>query len=222
MARRKKARRTESGNPSFRTSPFSSLKGLAVSDDSPSAGAKAPASHPSPPAEEDFLQAMAGLGVKPLDGTSAVPPEPVMKPEAAQEPDAEPPEDERDLFLQALGRLDVRFEDEIPETPTPPAPRRMKQLVRGKLRIEAEIDLHGLTRDQALEKLEHFLGNAAYHGWRTVRVITGKGQHSADGPVLREAVEHLLRTRRLEAVIEWGRAPRQFGGGGALILFLRS
>jgi len=218
MARRKKARRRPGAKPAFRTSPFGSLKGMTVSDVTPPvSGAPKTTSPPSSPVEEDFLQAMAGLGVRPLDGATPEPPAPATAPET----ETAPPEDEHSLFLQALGQIDVRFKDELPEPPVMPAPRRMKQLIRGRLRIEAEVDLHGLTRDQALEKLGHFLGNAAHHGWRTMRVITGRGRHSAEGPVIREAVEHLLRTRRPETVIEWDRAPRQFGGEGALILFLR-
>jgi DNA-nicking Smr family endonuclease len=51
-------------------------------------------------------------------------------------------------------------------------------------------------------------------------IITGKGLHSSDGPVLRQAMEKLLNQQR-EHVLEWSVAPRRFGGDGALIVFLR-
>ena len=96
----------------------------------------------------------------------------------------------------------------------------MRQVERGHLRPEAELDLHGLTVDEASEKVRFFLGDACFQRFQTVLIITGKGLHSSDGPVLRQAMETLLNHLR-EQVIEWGIAPRRFGGDGALIVFLR-
>ena len=79
---------------------------------------------------------------------------------------------------------------------------------------------HGLTVDEASAKIKFFLQDATYQGFQTVLVITGKGLHSSDGPVLRRAMEVLL-TKNSKQVIEWGVAPRRYGGDGALVVFLR-
>ena len=97
----------------------------------------------------------------------------------------------------------------------------MRQLRRGQLVPEDQLDLHGLHRHEALEKVRFFLEDAAYHGRRTVLIVTGRGQHSAEGPVLREAVARYLREEQGGQVLEWGVAPKNYGGDGALVVFLR-
>jgi DNA-nicking Smr family endonuclease len=125
-------------------------------------------------------------------------------------------------FLEAVRQLDEPCKDELPvsaESPRP-CPRRMKQLERGDLVPAGELDLHGLTRDEAVARTRTFLGHAASQGWPVVLVVTGKGLHSSEGPVLRQAVERLLNDAR-DLVLEWGEAPRRFGGSGALAVFPR-
>ncbi len=54
---------------------------------------------------------------------------------------------------------------------------------------EAEIDLHGLSREEALNDLEHFLRWAKSQDLPYIRVITGKGTGSFEKvPVVRNAV----------------------------------
>lgn len=136
-----------------------------------------------------------------------------------------PPEhDENSLeyFLHALGKLDVSFSDGIPpEEGSRTEPRRMRQVRQGKLRPEAHLDLHGLSRGEALEKVRFFLENAVHHGRRTVLLVTGRGKGSRGEPILRGEVERYLKGEGRSLVIEWDRAPRQYGGEGALILFLK-
>jgi DNA-nicking Smr family endonuclease len=224
-------------NQEFAHNPFRDLKGLSVSD-APKPGKKAasqpaprpPAPKPAAPADDGelFAAEMKLLGVakqahddlpeKPLPKAAE---SPAAKPQAPAKPAA--PEDE---FLAAIGRLDVTFSDEYPE-PEPeadlprPAPRRMRQLRRGQLVPEDQLDLHGLHREPALEKVRFFLQDAVYNGHRTVLIVTGRGQHSAEGPVLREAVARLLREDPDGLVLEWGIAPPRYGGDGALVVFLR-
>ena len=93
-------------------------------------------------------------------------------------------------------------------------------LRRGRWAIQGELDLHGLTRDEAVARTRAFLAHAARQRWPAVVIVTGKGLHSAEGPVLRRTVERLLDSSR-ELVLEWGEAPRRFGGAGALAVFLR-
>ena len=78
----------------------------------------------------------------------------------------------------------------------------------------ASIDLHGLRVEDARRKLEAFLARAARtHSGQVVRVITGKGRHSEDGPRLRPMVmEELALSRNL--VAEWAAS---LDGGSVLV-----
>lgn len=205
--------------PQFQSSPFKSLKGFAVSDEEKGSPVKDPPAPPREVAEEvDFLAAMADLGVERTG--------PESNGETSGNRPVTPPvemvaaEDE-ELFLREVGCFDKVFRDELPEEPADTSPRRMKQLRQGKLGVDAELDLHGLERVAARQRTLHFLENAVYQGFQTVRIITGQGHRSVDGPVLRETIERLLRDECPSQVLEWGRAPARQGGAGALILFLR-
>ncbi|MDT8442284.1 MAG: Smr/MutS family protein [Desulfuromonadales bacterium] len=171
-----------------------------------------------------FAAEMECLGVQPLPGRDRQLPDtgderPVAKP-ARQAPA------ERELFLETLGNLDSLFRDDVPEEQTDAAPagharpRRMRQLARGRLRPQAELNLHGLNATEAAARAGFFLEKACCDGLDCVLLITGKGLHSADGPVLRPAMERLLQEKRA-LVVEWGVAPQALGGSGALAVFLR-
>jgi DNA-nicking Smr family endonuclease len=77
-----------------------------------------------------------------------------------------------------------------------------------------------MTVEEASQKVKFFLQNSSFNNVDAVIIITGKGLHSDEGPVLRKAVGRLLSSLH-ELVVEWGIAPREYGGDGALIVFLR-
>ena len=54
------------------------------------------------------------------------------------------------------------------------------------------IDLHGLIRDEALRKVETVVKEMRVRGITKLRIITGKGKHSSDDPVIPQAVDTLL------------------------------
>jgi DNA-nicking Smr family endonuclease len=96
----------------------------------------------------------------------------------------------------------------------------LRKLRRGQLAVEAEIDLHGLTRHAAQDALRQFLNECVLHGLRSVRVIHGKGLRSGPaGPVLKEGVDHWLR--KLDNVAAFASARPVDGGTGALYVLLR-
>ena len=99
-------------------------------------------------------------------------------------------------------------------------PRRvLTDLRRGRWVVQAELDLHGLTRDEARSALGHFLHEALEHGYRCVRLIHGKG-HGSPGrePVLKAKVQRWLAQRR--EVVAFAQASAPHGGAGALIVLL--
>jgi hypothetical protein len=209
----------------MQNNPFKNLKGFSVlaSDDKPAEPRERPVARPaSLDTPASFAEEMVRLGVqrivKPQGAAAAMP----TVVEAVVE-SAAPAVDE-ELFAAALGKLDTVFVDQYPddEEPVVSAPRRMKQLRQGKSIPEATLDLHGATRDEARAKVRYFLENAVYHGMKTVLIVTGWGRGSGGESVLRGEIEQYLAGDGRAWVAEWGRAPKQHGGDGALVVFLKS
>jgi len=210
----------------FATSPFAALKGVKAEVSPPEV--KQP-SKPAPPAVKDqgdadlFLRAMADVQrlhevKRPLAAESRPP---AVKPMVRRIE-----EEEQQVFLQALQqlKLDVTFRDELPED-APSLPRscnRLRQLRRGTIRIDYELDLHGLTRDEAMDALAAFIGGAYRRGQQAVLVITGKGNSSPGEPVLLGAVQEWLRKEGKPMVSETVMAPKEMGGDGAVVVFIRT
>jgi DNA-nicking Smr family endonuclease len=79
--------------------------------------------------------------------------------------------------------------------------------------IEATLDLHGLYQVEAAAAVSDFLNEARSRGRRLVRIIPGKGIHSATGyGVLNDLVRQILRDRGYK----FSSAKINEGGAGAL------
>ena len=87
------------------------------------------------------------------------------------------------------------------------------------LRPEARLDLHGRTAAEAELALGIFLEDSSRRGLEKVLVITGKGNHSADGPVLGKTVRRFLEASPRAG--RFGQAGKTEGGSGALWVILR-
>nr|WP_243370929.1 Smr/MutS family protein [Geotalea sp. SG265] len=210
---------------SFSHNPFKSLKGLETKKAvGPAKPAAPPAVKPPPAIDDDlalFLREVADVAR--LEGEAKAPGKGASpKPPAVQRIE----ESERKIFLQALEKLemDVVFQDELPDDVEPLRPlnqNRLRQLKRGAIRIDFQLDLHGLTRDEALENLARFVTGAYNRSQKAVLVISGKGNNSPGEPVLQAAVAGWLRDKGKEMVAEYAPAPRQMGGNGAFVVFLK-
>jgi DNA-nicking Smr family endonuclease len=107
-----------------------------------------------------------------------------------------------------------------------------RQLERGRLAVDARLDLHGMRQRDAHGALRRFLKSAQRKGHRHVLVITGKGAEidarrpfyvAEERGVLRQAVPHWLSQPDLaQVVISYAEAPRRLGGEGALYVRLRA
>lgn len=96
------------------------------------------------------------------------------------------------------------------------------RLARGRLPIEARVDLHGLTQAEAHSLLLSFLHRARQAGLRHVLVITGKGASGGSEGALRRAVPQWLATTPFRALVSaHDHAAHRHGGAGALYLRLR-
>ena len=95
----------------------------------------------------------------------------------------------------------------------------MRKLRRGVWAIQAQLDLHGARRDEARERLNHFVHEARRSGLRCVRVIHGKGIGSPGRePVLKGKVKGWLAQKK--EVIAFTQARAADGGAGALLVLL--
>jgi len=122
------------------------------------------------------------------------------------------------LALDAA-ELDVESGDELSYRREGVAASALRRLRRGEYAVLDELDLHGMTQDEARVALGGFLAEAAQHGRRCVRIIHGKGRGSGHrGPVLKSAVNRWLR--RHGDVRAFCSARRNDGGTGALYVLL--
>jgi DNA-nicking Smr family endonuclease len=97
-------------------------------------------------------------------------------------------------------------------------PRRLR---RGQWAMQAQIDLHGMTRDEAREALATFVHTSVQRGLRCVRVVHGKGIGSPGRvPVLKGKVRAwLVQNTHVMAFVQ---APPTQGGHGAVLVLLNS
>ena len=96
------------------------------------------------------------------------------------------------------------------------------KLARGRLEIDAKVDLHGLTQHEAYGLLLSFLHRAHASGLRYVLVVTGKGSTNKGDGVLRRVVPEWLTTPAFRFVVSsHDGAARNHGGAGALYIRLR-
>lgn len=187
---------------------------------------------PAPDKGETELFRRAMAGVKALDGPredaakiekpGTAPREPARSASPAA---AGSDQESTELFLQEVGRLklEAKFVDSVPddEELKPLSGNRLRQVKRGIITVSHQLDLHGLTREEALAALPRFLDAARRKGQKAALVITGKGINSPGEPVLQQAVAAWLREAGREMVLEFAPAPRELGGGGAYVVFLR-
>lgn len=99
---------------------------------------------------------------------------------------------------------------------------KLLELRTGKIAPDREVDLHGLRSEDARQRLRATLDTAHQAGERCVLVIHGRGRHSEDGPVLRDAVpQWCLEPPLANQLLALASAPRALGGPGATLLLVR-
>ena len=107
--------------------------------------------------------------------------------------------------------------------------RNFNRLQKGQMPIDARLDLHGMTVEQAKLRLKSFLLNAHARGDRVILVITGKGLRSGfdefnrpNRGVIREGLPQWVKDKTLAPmIVQITPAHRQHGGDGAFYLYLR-
>lgn len=105
--------------------------------------------------------------------------------------------------------------------------RTEARLKRGQMPVEARLDLHGCTQDQAHHQLNEFVLSAHARGKRCVLVITGKGSSRSDREeqavgVLRQKLPLWISMSPLRGIVlKAYPAVQRDGGTGAWYLYLK-
>ncbi|MBX9456997.1 MAG: Smr/MutS family protein [Rhizobium sp.] len=129
------------------------------------------------------------------------------------------------------GETTRTFEDMAYQAPPQPKPapgrhqpleRPVKRkIAKGRLELEARIDLHGMFQDEAHGLLHAFIQRAFDRGLRHVLVITGKGTSMGSDGALKRAVPMWFAKPEFRHLISsWETAAPNHGGEGALYVRL--
>jgi DNA-nicking Smr family endonuclease len=134
--------------------------------------------------------------------------------------------DEREALNESL-TAPLTFEDRLDMGDEaaflrPGLPKRvLTDLRRGRWVLQGELDLHGLTRDEARDALAQFLAHSLQQGRRCIRVIHGKGLGSPGRvSILKQLSRGWLAQR--EEILAFCQAGPHDGGGGALLVLMRA
>ncbi len=171
-----------------------------------------------PPEKDEDLFRQMMAGVKPLRVEKRVEPE---KPKISPHHKTRSPEEDiTSDFGEQMYVTGVNPEETLFFARAGLQQRTIKQLKRGDLPIDARLDLHGETINDAGILLTQFIEQARDEGCRCVIVIHGKGHRSAEGkPVLKAQVNHWLRES--PAVLAFSSAQPKHGGAGAVYVLLK-
>jgi DNA-nicking Smr family endonuclease len=97
-----------------------------------------------------------------------------------------------------------------------------RKIAKGRIAIDARIDLHDMTQALAHDRLYAFLADARSRGLRHVLVVTGKGRSLGSEGVLKRMVPVWLNGPRFSEIVSgYSTAGQRHGGEGAIYVRLR-
>jgi len=113
-----------------------------------------------------------------------------------------------------------------PSSPPVAAPhgidrRTLQRLKRGLVSIDARLDLHGMTQEEAHRHLTLSLAHYQRQGARCILVITGIGERTTGGTLRRMTPRWLAEPPNAARIIAYSPAQKRHGGEGALYVLLR-
>jgi len=151
----------------------------------------------------------------------------------ADTPEVQPPPETKQPSPSRITAPPRTAQQSAQNATPPPRPRKrpesgidkrtLERLRRGKMPLEAVLDLHGMRQDEAHRRLVTFVLSCWMSGQRALLIITGKGTRSAEpGGVLRKQVPRWLHDDPLgEKVLTIQTAQPKDGGTGAYYVLLR-
>ena len=103
-----------------------------------------------------------------------------------------------------------------------PSPVPLKKRLKRYPPPQKLLDLHGDTASMAEIKADSYIRTCRRNGVFTLRIVVGKGLHSAYGAVLPDVIEDLLIKLKKEGVVLWFQWDRKKkSASGALIVYLK-
>ncbi|MFO7784716.1 MAG: Smr/MutS family protein [Thermodesulfobacteriota bacterium] len=172
-----------------------------------------------------FIEAMAGVEPLPRRGNKACRAEP-----ASPRPAHPPPDEERAAMehLRGLVRgsveMDISLTDEYMEGAVKGVGwKTMRRLKRGRFPVQDHMDLHGLTRREAQDRVREFLIESHKTGLRCVLIVHGRGLNSPSSfPVLKEQLPAWFNRGPVRKIVLAFATARPYdGGAGAVYVLLR-
>jgi len=121
-----------------------------------------------------------------------------------------------DYWLRRYGVYD-KDADNSENTSLPDNPAEKRRL--RTMRPQAEIDLHGMTLEEAYGALVSFFEDSIRRDYQKILIIHGKGNHSQNGPVLARFVQKFLETNTHAG--ETGHPKGRDGGTGSTWVILK-
>lgn len=165
--------------------------------------------------DDDFKQLMRKLGVRKLKQA---------KP-ATQETKSGTGDDhlefippEKSTFELQLPKRKLKFTKPELQSKTP-SPKKRKKISPDFI-PDAELDLHGLNRFEALQKINQLVALSRKQKYKVVLIITGRGLSSEQGEgILRKVVWNWLQEHQTDFQFNCRWAPEFLGGKGAILVF---
>lgn len=168
------------------------------------------------PDEEDiaaFRKAVAGIVPLPQKKVRIV-----SKKHSPREP-TKAKINEEAINLNEIDDLDeVSAEDFIAYKQESISNKILRKLRKGQYNVEAILDLHGMSVEQAKTAVTSFLQQCLHKGMRVVLIIHGKGHHKPM-PILKNKLNHWLR--KTHVVLAFCSAASFHGNRGALYVLLK-
>lgn len=96
--------------------------------------------------------------------------------------------------------------------------KTLRKLRKGQYNVEATLDLHGLSVEEARKTVYEFLHQCLADKRRVVLIIHGKGRHSQK-PILKNKLNHWLR--EVNVVLAFCSASVSHGSRGAIYILLK-
>ncbi len=96
-----------------------------------------------------------------------------------------------------------------------------KRKINRNFQPDAKIDLHGNTREEAINRAEQFLQQSILQKYDSILIITGKGTNLENQTgILQKTIWSWLEKQKKEENISFKWAPYFLGGKGAILVFL--
>ncbi|MFH1021446.1 MAG: Smr/MutS family protein [Pseudomonadota bacterium] len=105
------------------------------------------------------------------------------------------------------------------ELPSPA--QSLQAAIRNSPPPQERIDLHGCTASEAEIRTENFLARARGNHLKTVLIVTGKGLHSPEGPVLKDVIENRIKIMKNDgSILAWLWEKKDREKSGAILVYL--